>query len=108
MVLKRWSRIPLALQLEKDGKGSDFVIGKSSARLLPLNHLLRLLTHSLFQADTAGLQEEEAIAFRAEFVSGLVLAFNSGVSNTNQKAMVGADWAWLIDFHGQVSVLFSS
>ena len=54
----------------------------------------------------AGLQDEEAMVFRAEFVGGLVLALNSGVSDTNQKAMVGADWAWLIDFHSQVSVLF--
>ena len=54
----------------------------------------------------AGLQDEEAMAFRAEFVGGLVLTFNSGVSDVNQKAMVGADWAWLIDFHGQVIVRF--
>ena len=46
------------------------------------------------------------MAFCAEFVGGLVLAFNSGVSDVNQKAMVGADWAWLIDFHSQVSVRF--
>ena len=46
------------------------------------------------------------MAFRTEFVGGLVLAFNSGVSDVNQKAMVGADWAWLIDCHSQVIVCF--